>query len=108
MEDQVDAGPRGVKRGLAADGVDHRLAAQPLDLAHHGRRLVLGEGGDQRSVGTALDAVERDLHAVDAVLGLDADLLDRFVPAGNQPADRVDGAPIQLGYQSVRLWRAVM
>jgi hypothetical protein len=22
--------------------------------------------------------------------------------------DHVDGAPIQLGYQSVRLWRAVM
>ena len=65
-----------------------------------------GERGNQGAVGTALDAVERDLHAVDAVLGLDADLLDRFVPVGDQPPDRRStGAPIQVGYQSTRLWR---
>ena len=59
--------------------------------------------------GAALDAVQRDLDAVDAVLGLDADLLDRLVPAvvTSLPIE-VDGAPIQLGYQSVRPWRAVM
>ncbi len=101
MEDQIDAGARGVKHRLAADGVDHRLAAQPLDLAHHGAGLFLGERGNQGSVGTALDAVERDFHAVDAVLGLDADLLDRFVSTGNQPADRrrwrADPARIPIG-----------
>ena len=101
MEDQIDAGTRGVKHGLAADRVDHRLAAEPLDLAHHGAGLFLGERGNQGSVGTALDAVERDFHAVDAVLGLDADLLDRFVPTGDQPADRrgrrADPARIPIG-----------
>src|SRR6185312_13904914 len=62
--------------------------------------------GDQRSVGTALDAVERDLHAVDAVLGLDADLLDRLIPAPNQPADRrgwhADPARIPVGQALAR------
>ena len=101
VEDQIDAGARGVEHRLAADRVDHRLAAEPLDLAHHGGGLLLGERGDQVSVGAALDAVERDLDAVDAVLGLDADLLDRLVPAGHQPADRgrrrADPARIPVG-----------
>src|SRR5205085_12096111 len=77
------------------------LAAEALDFAHHGASLVLGERGNQRTVRTALDAVERDLYAVDAVLGLDADLLDRFISAGDQPADRrgrsADPARIPIG-----------
>ena len=38
--------------------------------------------------GPALHAVERDLDAVDAVLHLDPDLLDRLVAARHQAADR--------------------
>ena len=87
MEDQIDAGPRGVKHRLAADRVDHRLAAKALDLAHHDSGLFLGERGDQGSVGAALHAVERNLHAVDPVLGLDADFLDRLVATGDQSTD---------------------
>ena len=52
-----------------------------------------------------MKAVERDLDAIDAVLGLAADLLDRLVRPDTRRPIEVSGAPIQVGYQSVRPWR---
>ena len=88
VKDQVDAGARGVKRSLAAAGMRHRLFAQSMDLADHDLGLVLGEGGDELAVVAALDAVKRDLDAIDAVLDLAADLLDRLGGGGDELADR--------------------
>ena len=42
VENHIDAGTRGVKHGLASDGVDHRLAAEALDLASPWPRSLPG------------------------------------------------------------------
>jgi hypothetical protein len=50
--------------------------------------LFLGERRDQLAVGAALDAVERQFYAIDPVLDLAPDLLDRLVAVGDELADR--------------------
>src|SRR3984893_6271378 len=64
-----------------------------MGLAHHYLGLVLGEGGDELAILATLDPVERDLDAVDPVLDLAADLLDRFRTRRHQLADRGFGCP---------------
>ena len=88
VKDQVDAAARGVKRCLAAPGMRHRLFAQSMDLADHDFGLFLGEGGDELAIVAPLDAIKRNLDAIDAVLYLAADLLHRFGGSGDKLADR--------------------
>ena len=57
MEDQIDAGPRGVERRLAATRMCHRLLTKAMDLADHDVGLFLGERGDQLAIVAPLDSV---------------------------------------------------
>src|SRR6202035_4940606 len=87
VKNQIDTGARGVERRLAAAGMRHRLLAEAVDLANHDLRLFLSEGRDQLAVVAPLDAVERDFDAIDTVLDLTADLLDRLSDGSHQLAD---------------------
>src|SRR5215469_8003432 len=88
VEDQIDAAARGVEGSLAAARMGDCLFAQTMGLADHDVGLVLGEGGDELAVFAPLNAVERDLDAVDPILDLTADLLDGFCARRDQLADR--------------------
>src|SRR5262249_29386618 len=82
---------------------------EALDFAHHDGGFLLGERGNQRSVGTALDAIERDFHAVDAVLDLHTNLFDRFISTRDQPADRRGrrADPARIPIRQALPWRDV-
>ena len=103
MKDQIDPGAGGVEGRLAAAGMRYRLLAEAVDLADHDVGLFLGEGGDEFAIVAPLDAVERDFDAVDAVFDLTTDLFDGFgVTVVTSFPIEVSGAPIQVGYQSVK------
>jgi hypothetical protein len=91
VEDQIDPVARGVECGLAAARMGNRLLAQAVGLANHDLGFVMGESGDEFTVLAALNAVERDLDAVDPVLDLAADLLDCFGACRDELADRCLG-----------------
>ena len=101
VKNQIDTGARGVERRLAAAGMRHRLLAEAVNLANHDLRLFLSEGRDQLAIVAPLDAVERDFDAIDTVLDLTADLLDRLSDGSHQLADRgfgrADPARVPIG-----------
>ena len=88
MKDQINTGARRVQRCLAPDRMRNRLTPETVRFAHNDVGFLLREGGDQFAVGPALDSVERDLDAIDAVLDLPSDLLHRLVDIRDELADR--------------------
>ena len=50
VEDQIDAGARGIEGRLAAACMGDRLFAEAMGLAHHDFGLFLGEGGDEFAI----------------------------------------------------------
>ena len=106
VKDQIDAGARRVERRLAANRMGYRLFPHAVRLADDRIGLVLGEGGDQLAIRPALDPIERDLDAIDAVFDLPAHLLDRLVDIGDELADRgrwrADPRRVPVGQPLVR------
>ena len=59
-----------------------------MGLLHDGVQFLLREGGDELAVRPALNAIQSHLDAVDPILDLYANLLDRLVTAGDEAANR--------------------
>ncbi len=89
MENHVHTGLGGIQHGFPAIRVHGDFFAQAVNLIDHRARFILGECADVLAVGPEMRAVHGDLHQVDTVFGLAANLGDLLVARNAQAAAEI-------------------